>query len=723
MVSAFACRGGTSHLNFDLYFPNSTAPGLFSFDCAPVLGDACLKIGEGTTLRKAEGHKRVVTSRSRAIITTIILTLLMAPTVLRAQTIPGAQTESISALSRGEWPAYAGSYASARYSPLTQIDRTNARDLHVAWRWKSPDQAVKGANPKVGPTRANESTPLMVGGTLFTSTSLSQVAAIDAASGETKWVFDPKVYENGLGIPANDGWLHRGVGYWRNGDDERIVMLTAFAQMIALDAKTGKPIPTFGTDGRVDLALGMRRPVDRDYYTMSSPPVIVRGVIVVGSSVMDWWAHRPSPPGDVRGFDVVTGRLLWTFHTVAQAGEPGVETWEKDSWKEAGNANVWAPMSADEELGYVYLPVSTPTNDYYGGHRPGEGLYGESLVCLDAATGKKVWHYQLVHHGLWDYDSPAAPNLIDITVAGKPIKAVAQVTKQAFVYVFDRVTGQPVWPIEEQPVPASSVPGESASKTQPFPTKPAPIDIQGVRDEDLIDLTPEIHQEAMDIVAKYDHGPLFTPPSERGTIQVPGIAGGANWSGAAIDPDTGMFYVSTYRLPFVVALHRPQAWEGSYDFVAIPRYLPGPRGLPLLKPPFGSILAIDMNSGEHRWRIPVGHGETMAAIKNLGIRDQTGFPSRSWALVTKTVLIVVQMGYYGPTHFVPELQRPMADLNNRDPHLWVYDKASGEMLAEIALPANATGAPITYMAGGKQYIAFPVGGGPLVEEELIAVSL
>ena len=235
---------------------------------------------------------------------------------------------------------------------------------------------------------------------------------------------------------------------------------------------------------------------------MSSPPVIVRGVIVVGSSVMDWWGKRPSPPGDVRGFDVVTGRLLWTFHTVAQQGEPGVETWEKDSWKEAGNANVWAPMSADEELGYVYLPVSTPTNDYYGGHRPGDGLYGESLVCLDAATGKKVWHYQLVHHGLWDYDLPAAPNLIDITVAGKPIKAVAQVTKQAFVYVFDRVTGQPVWPIEEQPVPASSVPGESASKTQPFPTKPAPIDIQGARDEDLIDLTPEIHKEALDIVAK-----------------------------------------------------------------------------------------------------------------------------------------------------------------------------------------------------------------------------
>jgi quinoprotein glucose dehydrogenase len=652
----------------------------------------------------------------------IAFALFCLPAALHAQAIPGALPESTNALSKGEWPAYAGTYAAARYSPLAQINRDNAKDLHVAWRWKSPDQVIKDGNPTVGPTRANESTPLMVGGTLYTSTSLSQVAAIDAATGATKWVFDPKIYDNGLGLPANDGWLHRGVAYWRNGDDERIVILTAFAQMIALDAKTGKPIATFGTDGRVDLAQGLRRPVDRDYYTMSSPPVIVRGVIVAGSSVMDWWGHRPSPPGDVRGFDVVTGHLLWTFHTVAQAGESGVESWEKDSWKEAGNANVWAPMSADEELGYVYLPVSTPTNDYYGGDRPGDGLYGESLVCLDAATGKKVWHYQLVHHGLWDYDPPAAPNLIDITVAGKRIKAVAQVTKQAFVYVFDRVTGQPVWPIEEQPVPASSVSGESASKTQPFPTRPAPIDIQGVRNDDLIDLTPDIHQEAIDMVDKYDHGPLFTPPSERGTIEVPGVAGGGNWAGAAIDPETGMLYVGTYRLPFVVSVRKPRPGESSYDFIGEFRYLSGPRGIPLLKPPFGSIVAIDMNSGEHRWRIPIGHGELIPPIQQLGIKEPLGFPARSWALVTKTVMIVVQSGYFSAPRLAPGGTRRIADLNNFDPHLWVYDKTSGEMLAEIAVPANAIGAPITYMAAGKQYIVFPVGGGPLVEE-LIAVAL
>jgi quinoprotein glucose dehydrogenase len=535
-------------------------------------------------------------------------------------------------------------------------------------------------------------------------------------------VFDPKIYENRLGIPANDGWLHRGVAYWRDGDDERVVILTAFAHMIALDAKTGKPVPTFGTNGWVDLAEGLRRPVNRNYYTMTSPPVIVRDVIVVGSSVMDWWGQRPSPPGDVRGFDIRSGCLRWTFNTVPQAGEPGVETWEKDSWKEAGNANVWAPMSADEELGYVYLPISTPTNDYYGGHRPGGGLYGDSLVCIEAATGKKIWHYQLVRHGLWDYDTPAAPNLIDITVDGRRIKAVAQVTKQAFVYVFDRLTGQPVWPIEDRPVPGSDVPGETAAKTQPFPTRPAPIDIQGVREEDLIDLTPELRKEALDIIAQYDHGPLYTPPSQRGTILVPGLGGGANWSGAAIDPDTGMLYVGTYRLPFLVTVRKPKPGESSYDYIGEFRYLPGPRELPLLKPPFGSIVAIDMNTGDHRWRIPVGRGEQFPTIRQLGIREQLGFPARSWALVTKTVMIVVQMGYYGAPRIAQGTSRRVSDLFNFDPHLRVYDKATGAMLAEIPLPANATGSPITYMSGNKQYIVFPVGGGPLVEE-LVAIAL
>jgi quinoprotein glucose dehydrogenase len=649
---------------------------------------------------------------------------LAAPGPLHAQSIPGALPESAKALAAGEWPAYAGTYAAARYSPLTQINKDNAKNLRVAWRWKSPDIAVRAANPAgVAQSFLNESTPLMVGGVLYASTSLSQVAAINAATGETKWVFDPKIYENGLGIPPNNGWLHRGVAYWRNGDDERIVMLTAFGQMYALDAKTGKPVAGFGKDGHVDLVESLRRPVDRNYYTNSSPPVIVRGVIVVGSSVLDFWGVRPSPPGDVRGFDVKTGKLLWTFHTVPQGEESGVETWQKESWKEAGNANVWAPMSADEELGYVYLPVSTPTNDYYGGHRPGDGLYGESLVCIEAATGKKVWHYQLVHHGLWDYDLPAAPNLLDITVDGKKIKAVAQPTKQAFVFVFDRVTGKPVWPIEEQPVPASTVPGEQASKTQPFPSKPAPFDLQSARDEDLIALSPQIHKEAIEIASLFDRGGLYTPPSQRGAIMVPGNAGGASWSGAAVDPDTGLLYVSTYRSPSLIKIEKPEPWQGTYDFIGIAQsWLPGPRGLPLLKPPFGSIVAIDMNSGDHRWRIPVGRSVALAPVMRVAPSGDFGLPARSWALLTKTVMVVVQMGFVGPPRFDPSFNMPLRDLRNVDPHLWIYDKATGEKLAQIELPANATGSPMTYMAAGRQFIAFSTGGGGL-DEELIAVAL
>ena len=355
-----------------------------------------------------------------------------------------------------------------------------------------------------------------------------------------------------------------------------------------------------------------------------------------------------------------TGRLLWTFHTVAQGEEPGADTWQKDSWKEAGNANVWAPMSADEELGYVYLPVSTPTNDYYGGHRPGDGLYGETLVCLDVTTGKKVWHYQLVHHGLWDYDPPAAPNLIDITVAGKPIKAVAQVTKQAFVYVFDRVTGKPVWPIEEQPVPASSVPGESASKTQPIPSKPAPFDIQGARDEDLIDLTPEIHKEAIDIATAYDRGGLYTPPSQRGTIAVPGNAGGASWSGAAIDPETGTLYVGTQRLPTLLIIRKPEPWQGTYDFIGLPQL---PAGTARTAAAQAAVRQHRRHRHEHR-RAPLAHsGRTQRGDavdpQAQHLASNLGLPSRSWALVTKTVMIVVQLGYYGPPRFVPGLNLPI----------------------------------------------------------------
>jgi quinoprotein glucose dehydrogenase len=638
------------------------------------------------------------------------------------RTIPGASPESIAALARGEWPAYAGTYASAKYSPLDQINRENVATLRIAWRWTSPDHAVRAANPTIDPSWLNESTPVMVNGVLYTTTSLSQVAAIDAVTGQTKWVFDPGVYKHGM--PANNGWLHRGVAYWRDGNDERIVMLTAHAFMIALDAKTGRPVTGFADAGWVDLSQGLGRPVhSRPHYSNTSPPVIVRDVIVVGSSVTDFPLRPDMPPGDVRGFDVRTGKKVWTFRAVPQPGEVGHETWENESWRVTGAANVWAPISADEELGYVYLPFGTPANDYYGGHRHGDNLFGESLVCVDARTGRRVWHYQFVRHGLWDYDLPAAPNLIDVTVNGRRRRAVAQATKQGFVFVFDRVTGRPIWPIEDRPVPRSSVPGEKTAATQPFPTKPAAIEIQGVREEDLIDLTPELREQALGIIRDYDHGPLYTPPSERGVIAMPGVGGGASWSGGAWDPETGIYYVTTVRLPFVLKLFTPPAMASGDRYAGRFIYLSGPRLLPLFKPPWGSLVAIDMSTGGHLWRVPVGTGNTHPAITQLNITERLGWPFRSFVIVTKSLLLTVQTGYQSNERPAPnDPRRRIFDLNNLEPVLSAFDKATGALIAEVALPANATGSPITYMAAGRQYVAFPVGGSN-IPEELIAVAL
>jgi quinoprotein glucose dehydrogenase len=638
-----------------------------------------------------------------------------------AHQIRGASTDSRAALARGEWPTYAGTYASAKYSPLDQINPGNVGTLTIAWRWTSPDHAVRAATSGIDPSVVHQGTPIMVGGVLYTSTSLSQVAAIDAATGQTKWVFDPGAHR--FGMPTNLGWLHRGVAYWRDGQDERIVMLSGHAFMIALDAKTGRPVESFGDKGSVDLAQGLGRPIPGRYlYGHTSPPVIVRDVIVVGSSVLGFPIRSEMPVGDVRGFDVRSGQRLWTFRAVPGPGEVGHETWENDSWKTIGNTNVWTLMSADEDLGYVYLPFSPPANDYYGGHRHGDNLFSDTLVCLEARTGRRVWHYQITRHDIWDYDLPAAPNLIDVTIDGQRIKAVAQVTKLGFVFVFDRVSGRPVWPIEDRAVPPSGVPGEKTAATQPFPTKPAPVEIQGVRENDLLDLTPELRQKALEVIARYDHGPLYTPPSERGTILMPGIGGGPSWSGAAWDPETGMYYVTTVRAPFVVRLSsHPQSsdrYVGSVEYVSVRR----PQLLPLFRPPWGSLVAIDMSTGEHRWRSPVGSGR-YRAISDLALPGRLGWPTRSFALATKSLVLVVQQGRRSnerPAPFSP--YRRVSDQITLEPRLYAYDKASGRLLAEVELPANAGGAPMTYMVGGKQYVAVPVGGANLTEE-LIALAL
>jgi quinoprotein glucose dehydrogenase len=449
----------------------------------------------------------------------------------------------------GEWRVNGGDSGSTRYSPLDQINPDNVKNLQVVWRWKAQNMGS-------APQAAWEVTPLMVGGRLyFTAGTGRTLVAADAATGETLWIYRGDDTAERGSVRANN----RGVSYWSDGrGDERILFVTPGYQLVALNARNGLPIASFGADAHVDLWKGLDRPVvEKGTIGATSPPIIIRDVVVVGAALRVGVAlpKKDNVPGYIRGYDVRSGKLLWTFHTVPQAGEPGVETWGKDpatgvdSWKFTGNTGAWGPLTGDEELGYVYIPVEAPSGDTYGGQRPGNNLYSDSIVCLDAKTGKRVWHYQLIHHEMWDYDIPAAPILLDLTVNGKKIKALAQVNKSAYTFVFDRTNGQPVWPIEERPVPNGNTPGEWYSPTQPYPTKPAAFDRQGVTEADLADYTPEIKAAALKAASQYVLGPIYTPPivkdtgGKLATIQLPGAGGGANWMGASVDPETGILYV------------------------------------------------------------------------------------------------------------------------------------------------------------------------------------
>jgi len=604
----------------------------------------------------------------------------------------------------GEWRSYGGDKGSTSYSSLSQIDRDNVSELRVAWRWSSPDNAIQQANPRAR-QQWYESTPLMVNGVLYTSTSLSQVAAIDPGTGETIWVHDPESWK--AGRPANVGFVHRGVAYWSDGGDERIYIATGDRRLIALDAKTGKPVPSFGLEGSVDLTAGIPRSNPLNLYTMTSPPIVCRDTVIVGSVVRDGVTSMEMPPGHIRGYDARTGKQRWIFHAIPQEGEFGVETWEDGSWEYSGNTNVWAPMSADEKLGYVYLPFGAPTNDLYGGHRLGDNLFANSLVCLDAETGKRVWHFQMVHHDLWDYDLPAAPNLVDLRVDGKPVKAVAQVTKHGFCFVFDRVTGKPIWPIEERPVPQSDVPGERTSPTQPFPTKPAPFDRQGIAMEDLIDFTPDLREQAEKVVEPYRIGPLFTPPSLEGTIQMPGFGGGANWAGAALDPETGILYIPSFTEAVIARLIQPDQNRSSLRYKSgRSGVIQGPDGFPLTKPPYARMTAIDLNRGEHVWMTALGEGPgNHPKFAHLDL-PRLGSGPRWHILLTKTLLFAVQTSRSRTT-------------------IWTLDKTTGERVSEMTVPirtGDPSGSPMTYMHKGKQYIVFAAGGTP-DPAELIALSV
>ena len=641
----------------------------------------------------------------------------------------------------GEWRSHSGDLGATKYSPLDQITADNFADLEMVWHWLTVDthlarstgagttlvaaetlfDLLEQAEPErwaewdgvrrslTRPSiRALVATPLMVNGVLYLSTALYRAAAIDARTGETLWVHDPRAYESGSPPPLP--WRHRGVAYWEDDGVARVFWGTGDGFLIAVDAMTGLPAEEFGDHGRVDLTDGLpRAPRERrDILNLlpissQSPPLVVRDTVIVGSSINDRALTKEAPPGWVRAYDVRTGRPKWDFHTVPQGpDEFGADTWLDDSWRYSGNTNVWSLMSGDDELGFAYLPIGTATNDYYGGHRLGHNLFAESLVAVDAETGQRQWHFQMVHHGLWDYDLPAAPNLLDITVGGRQVKAVAQVSKQGFVYAFDRVTGEPIWPIEERAVPTDTdLEGEVPSPTQPFPTRPAPFEYQGTSIDDLVDFTPEIRQLAVAAVDRFRLGPLFTPQMLAGTIMRPSVGGGANWSGAAVDPETGVLYVPSVNAYSTIGISAPEPHEQQSTLNYIRRSLSAgpvmPRGLPLWKPPYSRMTAIDMNTGDHAWMTPTGNGDRIRnhpMLRDLGLPPLGGDAGRTGSLLTRTLLI----------HAL------VAGGSDGGPRLVAYDKATGAELASLDLPGGALGAPMTYLLDGRQHIALTVGG-------------
>jgi len=621
-----------------------------------------------------------------------------------AEIEPTSENQSTSKSIDTEWLSYHGDAAGTRYSPLTIINKDNVSDLQLEWRWY-------GANYGSSPEFNYEATPLMVDGVLYTTAGKTRsVVAIDAISGETLWMYrmDPK---ERLAISAriNSG---RGLAVWRYEDETRLLFVTPGYQLVALDPITGNVIQGFGQDGVVDLRTGFdpRFDISEMSIGLTSPPIVIDDVVVVGAAFLAGGtpSSRKNAAGNMRGFDVRTGEQRWSFRTVPQLGEFGNETWEDNSWSYTGNTGSWASLSADLERGLVYIPVEEATGDFYGGHRPGDNLFSQSLVCLDAKTGERVWHFQMVHHGIWDYDPAAAPVLADLIVDGKPIPAIIQPTKQGFLYSFNRVTGDPMWPIEERAVPASTIPGEKASPTQPYPTRPVAFDRQGASEDDLIDFTPEIYAEALRIVSNITLGPLYTPPSlieeggNQGTLVIPGFGGGNNWNGTAFDPEHGILFVPSMTNPMVIGMGSDPT-KSDMDYIRNNKnvIIEGPFGLPLVKPPWGRITAYDMNTGEILWM--KANADTPEHVRNheklKGVQlPRTGRVSKSGLLVTSTLLFAGEGGGVGKTgHSGRNILRAL-------------DKLTGEIIAEIELPSSQTGLPMTYAINGRQYIVVPISG-------------
>ena len=613
-----------------------------------------------------------------------------------------------------EWPYVGAEQAHTKYSVADDITVSNVHELDIVWRWEPNEKPLEayGTRPS-----AFQATPVMVDNVLYLSTMYTRVAALDAETGAELWVFDPRAYEGGPRGAGPRGFKHRGIAYWRDGENARI-FLNSRDRLYAINAATGELDTSFGESGSIVLTEGHGRPVSRQEFDQTSPPVVFEDLVIVGSRVPDGVQHKFDPPGSVQAFDVRTGDRRWVFFTIPQSSDAfGAETWEDESWRYTGHANAWGLMSLDSERGLLYVPTSTPSSDYWGGRRVGANLFAESLVCLDARTGERQWHFQTVHHGVWDYDLSAAPNLATITVGGREIDAVAQASKHGFTFVFDRVTGEPVWPIEERPVDTTTdVPGEVLYPTQPFPTRPPPFSRQGVSLEDANDLTPEIHALAVEEMQRFRLGPLFTPPSLQGTLQRPGASGGANWGGAAFDPETGMLYVRTSEeadtnqlcvnagddprvdveysnnCPFgaTMVMFREAGGPGA---VPTPESKLGP--IPLLKPPYAHLVAIDLNAGEIAWKVPFGEGSPEVRehplLRGVELPERLGTRGNSGPMVTKGGLVFLGGGA---------------------PYLYAFDKATGAEVWRGATPYRTNANPMTYRSrSGRQFVVIATGGG------------
>jgi len=633
----------------------------------------------------------------------------------------------------GEWTTYGGDLGNTRYSALDQINATNFSKLQVAWRFKTDN---------LGPLpEANlEGTPLMAKGVLYSTAGTRRaVIALDAATGELLWSHAENEGQRGAVAPRQ--LSGRGLAYWAEGNEERIIYVTPGYRMVALNAKTGAPVASFGKNGIVDLKEDDDQEIDplSPDIGLHATPIVAKDVVIIGA------AHKPggvprsktNVKGYVRAFDVKTGKRLWAFHTIPKPGEYGLDSWEKDSWSYTGNTGSWGQLSVDEDLGLAYLGVELPTGDYYGGHRPGNNLFGESLVAVDLKTGQRKWHYQYVHHGIWDMDNPCPPILVDLTINGQTVKAVAQPSKQAFTYVLNRATGVAIWPIVERPVPAGDVPGEWYSPTQPFPTKPPAFDRQSISIDDLIDFTPELRAEAVKLVSRYKLGPMFTPgvvskfEGPLATLTAATAGGGANWPGGSYDPETHIMYVSSQSTVTPIGLIPGTPDRTDMNFISGQARNPNPgpaaqvpaggapaegggggltiRGLPLLKPPYGRITAYDLNKGEILWQ--VAHGDTPDNVRNnpalqgLNI-PRTGRIGQAGTLVTKTLLVAGEKGVATQAN------------GQRGAKLRAYDKATGKDAGDVFMPAPQSGSPITYMLNGRQYIVLAISGGGYTGELL-----